>query len=66
MCQIYPTTYDWLRNELVLSEKQDTLCRVGRYLKHVAGLRVCGSILAIYKDGLGYCVHCGDENCRSV
>ena len=61
MYPVYETTYDWLKNELTISESTDTLYRVGRHLTHVAGLRVCGSKLVIYKDKKGYCVHCGDE-----
>ena len=55
------TTLQWLKNNLKFSTIDEEIIRNGSTWKHVAGMRVSHSILAIYSDGLQYCAHAGDE-----
>lgn len=53
-------TYTWLYDSLKPALDETVLMRGGRIWTHVAGFSSCGSIFAVYRDTMGYCVHAGD------
>ena len=54
-------TYDWLLDNLIIAEQATHIQKIGRIWTHIAGFRVCGQILAIYKDDKNYCAHADYE-----
>ncbi len=55
------STFEWLKDSLVLSDGLMQIQRLGRVWTHVAGFSQCGSVFAIYKDTSNFCAHAGDE-----
>ncbi len=58
----YPTTFDWLKNELIIADENNpaqfqVLIRDNRVFTTVAALRTSGHVFAIYKSDDEYCAH---------
>jgi hypothetical protein len=63
----YQTTFDWLKNELVIVDENnpnqyDIIIRDNKVLSSVARMKKNEHILVIYKSDNEYCAHSFDEH----
>ncbi len=62
----YSTTYDWLKNELIIADEKnpnqyEVIIRDNRVISSVASMKSYGYIFAIYKSENEYCAHSFDD-----